>query len=191
MKDISLHLLDVIENAAKAGSSQATVSLRCAETLLFLAVRDNGPGLPETVAEDPTDPYRTTRTERPVGLGLAFLREAAESTGGRLTIASTPGEGVALEATFDMAHIDAKPMGDIAGALLTAALGWPMDLVVHVGEADECVLDTEQVRKELEGVPLSHPQVRHFLEAALAEGLADLQARMDLVFDRSGAPRGC
>jgi hypothetical protein len=36
-------------------------------------------------------------------------------------------------------------------------------------------LDTAEVRRELDTVPLSHPAVREWLESALTEGLASLK----------------
>lgn len=185
MRDLSLHLSDVLENAAKAGASRAAVSLWWTDAVFWMEISDNGPGLPEAVADDPTDPYRTTRRERPVGLGLALLRAAVEQTGGTLEIESRPGAGVRVRAGFPMTHVDAKPLGDLAGALLTAALGWPMDLVVRAGLPPETILDTAQVRCELGEVPLNHPDVARLLGQTLAEGLAPILQQGERVFARA------
>lgn len=182
MKDLSLHLMDVLENAAKAGATRVEVSLWWAGDVFCLEVVDNGPGLPAAVAADPTDPYRTTRSERPVGLGLALLRATAEQTGGRLLVQSEPGKGVRVYAEFPMCHVDAKPLGDLAGAVLTSALGWPTDLVLDVGRPPERVLDLAAVRCELGGVPLSHPEVIRVLAEAIATGLAPLQRQAEAQF---------
>lgn len=195
MKDISLHLMDVLENAAKAGARRVHVSLCCEGETFRFAVADDGPGLPPAVAADPTDPYRTTRTERPVGLGLALLRAAAEQTGGWLRVRSRPGEGVRVEAAFGLRHVDAKPLGDLAGALLTSALGWPTDLVLDVGEPPERILDLTEVRRELGGLPLSHPDIARFLADTIAAGVLPLQRRAEALFEGLGdrgpsSPRG-
>lgn len=193
MKDISLHLMDVLENAAKAGAARVRVSLWWEGDVFCLEVADNGPGLPAAVAADPTDPYQTTRTERPVGLGLALLRAAAEQTGGRLQVQSEPGKGVRVSAAFPMRHVDAKPLGDLAGALLTSALGWPTDLVLEVGRPPERILDLAEVRRELGGVPLSHPDIARFLAGTIAAGLAPLERQAEAVFGTLGggsAPDG-
>ena len=190
MKDLSLHLLDVLENAAKAGAARTSVGLWWEGETFCCTIRDNGPGLPAAVADDPTDPYRTTRTERPVGLGLALLRATAEQTGGRVTVDSQPGQGVCVQVTFPMCHLDAKPLGDLAGALLTAALGWPGDLVVDVGRPPERVLDMAEVKRELGGVSLSHPEVSRFLQETLATGLAPLQRQAQAVAEALEAALG-
>jgi len=192
VRDLSLHLLDIVENAAKAGAAQVCVTLWCEGDVFWFEVSDNGPGLPAAVADDPTDPYRTTRTERPVGLGLALLRAAAEQTGGSLEVRSRPGQGVTVRASFPRRHVDAKPLGDLAGALLTAALGWPIDLVVAVGQPPERILDMADVRRELAGVPLSHPDVSGFLRRILEEGLAPLREQAERAFGEvaGGPPQG-
>ncbi len=189
MKDLSLHLMDLLENAAKAGARRVQVSLWWDGDVFCLEVADDGPGLPARVAADPTDPYRTTRTERPVGLGLALLRATAEQTGGRLRVHSEPGKGVRIQAEFPLRHVDAKPLGDLAGALLTSAVGWPTDLLVDVGCPAERILDLAEVRRELAGVPLSHPAVTRILADLIAAGLAPLQRQAEAVFGRlGGAP---
>jgi hypothetical protein len=178
MKDLSLHLLDILENPVRAGATAVVVAFDWEEGLLVLTIDDNGPGFPPEVSDDPTDPFRTTRTERPVGLGLPLLRDAAEQTGGSLLLARAPSGGVRVQARFDMRHIDAKPLGDLAGALVTALLSWPgVDLVVRV--QGEEVLDTVAVRCELDGVPLHEPAVRQFLERILTEATAPLHAWAD------------
>lgn len=185
MKDVALHLLDIIENAAKAGASRIDVRVAVNHDVFQFAVSDNGPGFPADVAADPLDPYRTTRSERPVGLGLAFLREAAEQTGGQVVLTHGAGQGVRVEASFRLDHIDAKPVGDLAGVLATAAIGWPADLAVFAGEPPECLLDMALVRQELDGLPLSHPEVSRFIEQTLRTGLESTVQAADDVFGRA------
>jgi signal transduction histidine kinase len=174
MKDLAMHLVDIIENSAKAGAAAARVTFHWKGTWLTVEVADDGPGLPPELAADPTDPYGTTRTERKVGLGLAFLRQSAEATGGRLEVETAPGKGVRLAATMDMASIDARPLGDLAGALQVAAVGWPeLGLVVRL-DGEPPMLDMKAVRQELDGIPASHPEVRKYLAECLEQGLAPL-----------------
>ena len=175
MKDLSLHLLDILENSAMAGARRVTVTLSRSGTWLHLDVTDNGPGLAPEVRADPTDPFCTTRRERKVGLGLGLLRRAAEQTGGSVTVAEAPGGGVSVTATFDLGHIDAKPLGDLEGALLTAIAAWPdLALCVRTGDDDLPVLDTAAVQQELPAGALAHPEVREFLRRELRAGLQPL-----------------
>ncbi|MDX9981757.1 MAG: ATP-binding protein [Lentisphaeria bacterium] len=176
MQDISLHLMDVLENSAKAGAKNVRVDFAWSDARLRVRIEDDGPGLPPEIAADPTDPYRTTRRERPVGLGLAFLRQSAEATGGRLGVDSTPGKGVVVTVEFVFGGADAKPLGDLPGVLAMTTVAWPeLDLRVTV-HGTNLVLDMKAVKAELDGVPLDHPAVRVFVGELLEGGLSQLMA---------------
>lgn len=171
-----MHLLDVLENSAKAGAPRVEVRFSWHGGWLHIDICDNGPGLPPEVAADPANPYSTTRRERKVGLGLGLLRQAAEMTGGSLAIASRPGQGVTLAVEINLASIDARPLGDLADSLATAAIAWPgTSLVVGLAGCEPC-LDMALVHDLLDGVPVSHPSVRNYLTGCLREGLAPLMA---------------
>ena len=189
MKDLSLHLLDILENSAKAGAAHAELEISWSGTWLAVSISDDGPGLPPEISEDPTDPFRTTRRDRPAGLGLSLLRTAAEQTGGTLRIESTPGAGTRLEVRVDLNHVDAKPLGDVTDALLAAAAAWPeLSLTVRLSAPERReVLDTATVKAELDGVPLGHPEVQRFLRTILREEFADLTAWADAAM-LGGAP---
>jgi anti-sigma regulatory factor (Ser/Thr protein kinase) len=172
--DISLHLLDILENSAKAGAGCVDVDFAWGDSQLRICIRDNGPGLPPEIAADPTDPYRTTRQERPVGLGLSLLRQSARESGGDVEVRSEPGKGVEVVADFLFGTIDARPLGDLPGVLALAALSWPgLDLRVTTGTGN-VVLDMQLVKAELDGVEPTHPAVRAFVEEQLRDGLAEL-----------------
>ena len=170
MKDISAHVLDIIENSARAGATAVAIRVTWRDVWLTLEISDNGPGLPASVRADPTDPYRTTRMDRNVGLGLALLRSAAERTGGRLDIDDSP-RGVSLRASFDVSSIDAQPFGPLEDALCASMLAWPgLDLFVQAGRA--VVLDTREIRRDLDGVEIGNTRVQAFLHRFLRDELA-------------------
>lgn len=175
MKDLSLHLLDIIENSARAGATRVDVTLSLVPDEVRLRIADNGPGLPGAIEDDPTDPFRTTRRERRVGLGLSLLRQTAEEAGGTLTVDNAPGRGLAVTCRYDPRHIDAKPPGDLTGAVMSAVLAWPrLRLVLWAGPGDEPALDSELLRGALEEVPLSAPPVQKRLADYLDNVFADL-----------------
>lgn len=108
-------LLDLVQNAAEAGSRTVRVAWLERRERVELNVTDDGRGMSEEVAAGATDPFYTDGVKHPgraVGLGLAFLRQTAEATGGRFTLESAPGAGtsVGLEAPAD--HVDLPPAGD-------------------------------------------------------------------------------
>ena len=143
--------------------------------MLTLVINDRGCGMtPEQVA-NVTDPFFTTRTTRKVGLGLPFLKMEAELTGGSFSIESTVGVGTCVTASFDMSHIDSIPLGDMPETVMTIVGAAPdKDIVfTHVSGEKEVVLDTRDIRAQLDGVPLDTPEVllwiRDYLESCYAD----------------------
>ncbi len=175
MRDLSLHILDILENSARAGATRVEVTLRRDGGRLCLRIADNGPGFPPAVRPDPADPFRTTRTERKVGLGLALLRQSAEEAGGEFAVEEPPGGGVSVYCAYDPDHIDARPPGDLAGAVLAALLAWPtLQIVLRIGESPEPAFDSAAVRALLEDVPIESPRVLNFLRETLDSAFASL-----------------
>ena len=118
MRDLSLHLLDVIENSIRAEATVISVTIAADPDadLLTMAVEDNGRGLtvpPETAA----DPFYTTKTGKRTGLGLALLKAACEGAGGRLVIGRSALGGVIVKSEMSLSHIDRSPLGDVATTL--------------------------------------------------------------------------
>lgn len=163
MKDLSLHILDIVENATAAGARLVEISLKedasCGE--LILTVKDNGRGMDLEFLESVTHPFSTTRTERRVGLGLALLDEAARQAGGRLEIESEPGRGTCVRARFQLHHIDRKPIGDMGATIAACIMGNPdVDFIVDINISRDTVhLDTRELRAILDGVSITHPDV--------------------------------
>jgi len=62
---------------------------------VVLEVSDTGGGIPEQVLASVCEPFFTTRPEG-TGLGLAIAKRYVEQNGGRLEIASRPGEGTTV-----------------------------------------------------------------------------------------------
>ncbi len=125
--ELSLHILDLLENAVRAGASVVCVTLREApeEDLLEISVEDNGPGL-TTSPEHTLDPFYTTKEGKRTGLGLSLFRAAAEQVGGRFTLErSAELGGVAARATMQLRHVDRAPLGDLPGTFFAMILTHP------------------------------------------------------------------
>ena len=114
------------------------------------------------------DPFVTTRTTRRVGLGLSLFKQAAQETGGDLSVKSEQGRGTEIQATFQRDHIDRKPLGDMGATLVSLIAGYPhADFVFesHIQE-EETTLDTRDIRAELdETTPLNSPPVLKLIRA--------------------------
>jgi len=115
MEDLSLHILDVVENSIRAKSANVKVRLceNMAEDLLVLEIIDDGEGMDEGDRMKCLDPFYTTKDGKDVGLGLSFLGQSAEETGGKLTVESERGKGTKIVATYTLSHIDRRPFGDL------------------------------------------------------------------------------
>lgn len=125
MEDLSLHILDVAENAIRANATRIEISLHeeAEQHRLTIRIQDNGEGMTPETAGKACDPFFTTKGGKRVGLGLPLLRQSAEETGGRLHIRSEPGKGTEVTVVFNTNHPDMRPMGDVLetiAALLTA-----------------------------------------------------------------------
>lgn len=115
MEDLSLHILDIVENALRAGARHVMIRLTQStkEDRLILEVIDDGEGMDEEAVKQSLDPFFTTKPGKRVGLGLPLLAQAAEEAGGRLEVESAPGKGTTVTAIFRLSHIDRKPLGNI------------------------------------------------------------------------------
>ncbi|MDO4585471.1 MAG: ATP-binding protein [Planctomycetia bacterium] len=173
MPEISLNLLDVAENSTRAGAKRVRieVTVDTAADRLTILIQDDGCGMtPEQVAHV-TDPFFTTRTTRKVGLGVPFLKYAAESTGGAFSITSEVGVGTTVTATFGLSHIDRMPLGDLTGTIHTLVVYHPEVDFVYKYQYNESsfTLDTEAFRQILGDVPLDSPEVSQYIKEYLTE----------------------
>jgi signal transduction histidine kinase len=119
MEDLSLHILDVIENSIRAKATNVKVRLieDSAKNFLKLEIKDDGEGMDGTTRRKCLDPFFTTKEGKEIGLGLSLLEQSAEETGGKLVIESTKGKGTKIVATYHLSHIDRKPLGDLNGTI--------------------------------------------------------------------------
>lgn len=126
MEDLSLHVLDIAENAVVAGASRITILINENEArdILSIRVSDDGPGMTPAAARQALDPFFTTKGKR-TGLGLPLLAQAVEQCGGRLTVSSVPGKGTRVVARFRYGHVDRPPLTNMAGTMTVLVLGHP------------------------------------------------------------------
>ncbi|MDR3348364.1 MAG: ATP-binding protein [Acidaminococcales bacterium] len=179
MRDLSLHVLDLVQNAVAAGAKN--ISLLIGEDgekdLLSIEVSDDGKGMAPDFAACAKDPFATTRTSRKVGLGLPLMDMTAKRAGGRLDIDSRPGEGTKITAVYRLSHIDRPPLGDIAATVKIIAAGCQgiFFRYEHRKGHNAFVLDTKAMREILGGeVDFGESAVMEWLDGFLREGLLAL-----------------
>ena len=180
MLELSLHILDVVENSTRAGANNVDITLieNTYNDTLFLEIKDNGSGMSEDVLKKAMDPFFTTKTVRDVGLGLPMLAQAAERTDGKFIIESKGGEGTRVAVEFKLSHIDRQPLGDIASTLVTLIAGnTDVDFIYrHKHNDREYILDTRDVKSEIDDVPINHVEVLHFIREHVREGMKEIGA---------------
>jgi hypothetical protein len=178
MRELSLHILDLVENALTAGADRITVRVveSTAADRLSIWVRDNGRGMPEEKIRHLEDPFVTTRKTRRVGLGISLLAAAAKRCGGDLAVTALPGRGTSVRADFRRSHIDRAPMGDIAATIGVVLSANPDVDFTYDHRVDEkhLTLNTRDLNSELEGRALNDPTVIHHLTAAIRRSLKNL-----------------
>jgi len=180
VEDLSLHILDIVENSLAAGARR--VEIRIEENLkadrMTIEISDDGSGMNEEMVKQALDPFFTTKTTRRVGLGLPLLAEACRLSNGKLTLESLPGKGTTVRAMFQHSHIDRKPLGNMSDTLITLIIGHPeVDLLYEHRKGDaEFSLDTREIKGELGDVPLNAPQIVRALRECIFSGLQQVES---------------
>ena len=150
MEDISLHILDIVENSivAKAKRIEIRVIEDIEENLFIVEIEDDGEGMDEATVKRVLDPFFTTRTTRKVGLGLPMLAQSAKESGGNIEISSQVGKGAKVKATFQYNHPDRRPLGDMKATLMTLISSHPeIDFVYEHKRGEEVLrLDTRDIK---------------------------------------------
>lgn len=179
MNELSLHILDIAQNSirANAGLIEIRITENPDSDILYMEIKDDGKGMNPQQVEQAANPFFTSRTKRKVGLGLPLLKHNAELTDGSFQLHSEENKGTQLQVNFSFYHIDRPVLGDIAGTLLILAANEKQTEIRYVHETPkgQFEFDTREVKKELDGVPLSTPEIRKFLNEMIRENLEQIQ----------------
>ena len=173
MRDLSLHILDLMQNSIRAQSKLVCLSVLLDEKgILSIIIEDDGTGMSPELLSRVLSPFATTRTTRKVGLGIPMMAENCRLAGGGLALESTLGKGTKLTATLDTSSIDCLPLGDLPGTLTTLVTmnpDQPEFLLRCRSPKGEMEFDTRQVREALQGVPLNEPEIAAWMQESLRE----------------------
>lgn len=178
LREISLHILDLIENSIRAGASVIAVAVMedPVRDILEIIVEDNGPGL-NVPFEMATDPFYTTKPGKKTGLGLSLLRFMAEQAGGKLTLDKSKLGGLTVKTTMQLSHIDRNPLGDLAATLSSVVCTNPdLDLRyrICVGER-ECVVWVAKVADKIAHNDRGGLTIARHVYQQLTDGLETLE----------------
>jgi anti-sigma regulatory factor (Ser/Thr protein kinase) len=179
MKELSLHILDIAENSVRADAQNISIDIKedNFNNLLTIEIEDDGKGMDAEMVARVTDPFTTSRTTRKVGLGIPFLKAAAEACNGKFEITSSPGKGTGVETSFQLDHIDRMPMGNIQSTFLDLLVGYPDVHWIFNYTVDEETfhLDSGPIHEILQGIPYSEPGVLKYLKQEINSGMLNLK----------------
>lgn len=178
MKDLSLHILDIMQNSIEAEASliKLVIEENISDNYLIIEIEDDGQGINKEDLPKVIDPFVTSRKTREVGLGLALLKRTASLCDGTLKLDSQKGKGTELKAEFKYDHIDRPPLGKMPETLITVITTNPeLDIIYrHKVEEQEFIFKTQEIRKELENVKINQPEIVEWIEKYLKENLKNL-----------------
>ncbi|MEG0804839.1 MAG: ATP-binding protein [Lachnospiraceae bacterium] len=173
LPEISLNVLDIAQNSisAHANRIEITIRIQCELHKLYLRIADNGKGMSEEQVEQVVDPFFTSRTTRKVGLGIPFLKQSAECTGGSFSIESKVSKGTIISAVYCMDHIDCMPLGAIEDTIYTLVImNEKIDFIFYY-EVDgrSFVFDTKEIKKIMGDSSMQNKEVSAFIRSYLKE----------------------
>lgn len=176
MRELSLNVLDIVQNAVAAQATWVEIAITEAGRVMTICIRDNGRGMDAQQLHAVSDPFFTTRTTRKVGMGIPLYRLAAEQTGGTLTVESEKGAGTCVTAVFHTDSIDCAPLGDMASTLcVLIGANEAVDFIYsHRTGRGAFTLDTRELRGMMDGVPLGEPAVLGWIREYIRENMENI-----------------
>ncbi|MDD2600486.1 MAG: ATP-binding protein [Kiritimatiellae bacterium] len=115
------YISDLVQNSIEAGASLIQLDVYTGADVIRIRISDNGKGMSSATLSRALDPFYSEagkHDHRRVGLGLPLLYQTAEAVNGSVEIESTPGQGTVVSFTFDAAHIDTPPLGDLPSTVV-------------------------------------------------------------------------
>ncbi len=115
-------ITDLVQNSIEADATEITLIVKETETRLDVVIADNGKGMDAETLDKAKDPFFTDgkkHKHRKVGLGLPFLFQTAEATGGSAWLESEPGKGTTVRFSLDPTHVDLPAFGNFTTAAVT------------------------------------------------------------------------
>lgn len=171
MNDLSLYILDIIENSLQAEAKE--ISLEIIETLDFIKIiiTDDGIGMTSEEVNKVVSPFYTGRDKK-VGLGIPFFKEQCELTGGYFEISSQKNIGTKVYGTLNKNSFDVLPMGDLPKTIITIISFDSINFHFNYQYDDKVFeLKTEELKEILDGFSLQKPQVQNWLLEYVTESL--------------------
>jgi hypothetical protein len=177
MKELSLHILDLVQNSvqAKAKNIEIVITEDYSMNLFSISIKDDGTGMNKETMQQILDPFFTTKNKK-TGLGIPLLKQHAELTGGNIEIESIKDSGTKVTATFGHSHFDRQPLGDLTGTLIGLIRSYPdLDIYYkHEIEKREFEFSTKEIKQELKGISIASSEIIEFIKEMIQSNLNDI-----------------
>lgn len=178
MRDLSLHLMDIIQNSIEAKAKRIYIEIAADkdEDEMKILVEDNGIGMDKWMVEKVTDPFTTSRTSRKVGLGIPLFKASTEMTGGSFKIESEKGKGTRVIATLKISHIDRLPLGDISETIVNVIAAYPeIDIELKLNNTrSQNIFKLSEIKEHLRGIPVNEVKVLEWIREYINEAVKDI-----------------
>ncbi len=116
---------DIAQNAAESKARTVEVDFSETDSRFSFKIADDGVGMTGQELERAKDPFHSDGVKHPhrrVGLGIPFLIQTAEQSGGSWDIETRKGSGTVVQGSFDLTNLDSPPVGDVPGLCRTVLL---------------------------------------------------------------------
>ena len=183
MVELSLHILDIVQNSLHANATGIAIVVddNLKENTYCITITDNGSGMDEETIVKVLDPFYTSKNKK-TGMGIPLFKQHAELCGGNLEIDSQLGKGTAITAIFENNHFDRQPMGDIASTIAGIIRSNPDVRLIYSHKVDGEIfeLDTNELKQELDGVPIESPDVISFIKEMIKSNIDELESNRNI-----------
>lgn len=177
MRDLSLHILDIVNNSIAAEASEINIQIiqfinsSSKQNTLQINITDNGVGMDSDFEAE--DPFVTTRTTRNIGLGIPMLKASVLKCGGSFKLSSQKDIGTQICADLPLYHIDRLPIGDLAATMLSLIPVYPHICFILKMKSDvsEFNLDTREITQKLGTSVLTEFAVLNWLKEYINDGI--------------------
>lgn len=178
MKELSMHILDIVMNSVKAKAKliEIIIDENVENNFIKIIIKDDGCGMSKETLEKVTDPFYTTRTTRSVGLGLSLLKEACERCNGYLKINSDIGVGTVVESYFERNNIDRSPLGNMGDTIMTIVNSLhDCELIYnHVVNKNIFNFNTIQIKEILQETDINENSILLWIKEYINENIKEL-----------------
>lgn len=179
MKELSLHILDLVQNSVHANAKNISISIfeDSKADSYEISISDNGCGMTKDTLSHILDPFFTTKSKK-TGLGIPLLKQHAELTGGDISIESTVNKGTKVNARFVRSSIDRQPLGDIVSTITGLIRSYSeIDFEYkHKVDNKDFTFSTKEIKIELDGIPLQSGEIIGFISEMIKDNLKEINA---------------